>query len=51
VEFRILGPLEVVEDDVALSLGGPKQRAVLAILLLHRGRLLSVERLIDELWG
>jgi len=51
VQFRILGPLEVVERDVALALGGAKQRAVLAILLLHRGEVLSSERLIDELWG
>jgi DNA-binding SARP family transcriptional activator len=51
VQFRILGPLEVVERDVARPLGGAKQRAVLAILLLHRGELLSGERLVDELWG
>jgi DNA-binding SARP family transcriptional activator len=51
VQFRILGPLEVVERAVALPLGGAKQRAVLAILLLHRGELLSGERLVDELWG
>src|SRR5688572_25041506 len=37
VEFRMLGPLEVVEGDRRRPLGGPKQRAVLAILLLHRG--------------
>ena len=51
VEFRILGPFEVVEGDQKLVLGGPKQRAVLAILLLHRGEVVSTERLIDELWG
>ncbi|HET7047361.1 MAG TPA: BTAD domain-containing putative transcriptional regulator [Solirubrobacteraceae bacterium] len=51
VEFRILGPLEVVEDDEPLALGGPKQRALLGILILHRGELLSGERLVDELWG
>jgi DNA-binding SARP family transcriptional activator len=51
VQFRILGPLEAVERDVARPLGGAKQRAVLAILLLHRGEMLSGERLIDELWG
>jgi DNA-binding SARP family transcriptional activator/ABC-type branched-subunit amino acid transport system substrate-binding protein len=50
VEFRILGPFEVVEDDRRLALGGPKQRAVLAILLLHRGEVVSTDRLIDELW-
>lgn len=51
VEFRILGPLEVVEHDQLLALGGPKQRALLAILLLHRGEVVSTERLSDELWG
>jgi DNA-binding SARP family transcriptional activator/ABC-type branched-subunit amino acid transport system substrate-binding protein len=51
VEFRILGPFEVVEGDRQLALGGPKQRAVLAILLLHRGEVVSTDRLIDELWG
>ena len=50
-EFRILGPLEVVEHDQPLLLGGPKQQALLAILILHRGQLLSADRLIDELWG
>jgi tetratricopeptide (TPR) repeat protein len=43
--------LEVVGQDTARPLGGAKQRAVLAILLLHRGEVLSAERLIDELWG
>ena len=51
VEFRILGPLEVVEHDQRLVLGGPKQRALLAILLLHRGEVVSTDRLSDELWG
>ena len=51
LRFRILGPLEVVERDGPLSLGGAKQRAVLAILLVHRGEAISSERLIEELWG
>ena len=50
-EFRILGPLEVVERDRGLALGGRQQRAVLAVLVLHRGELVSTERVIDELWG
>jgi DNA-binding SARP family transcriptional activator len=41
----------VVEQGAALALGGAKQRAVLAILLIHRGEVLSSERLVDELWG
>ena len=51
MQFRILGPLEVTERSAPLLLGGAKQRAVLAILLLHRGQVISSERLINELWG
>ena len=51
MELRILGPLEVVRDGTAVSLGGPKQRAVLAVLLLHRGEVVSLDRLVDALWG
>jgi DNA-binding SARP family transcriptional activator len=51
VEFRILGPLEVVDERGALALGGQKQRALLALLLLHAGEVLSVDRIVDELWG
>ena len=51
LEFRILGPLEVVEQQQRVVLGGLKQRALVAILLLHRGEVVSSDRLIDELWG
>jgi len=51
LEFRILGPLEVVGDDGPMSLGGPKQRATLAILLLDANRVVSVERLADDLYS
>ena len=51
VEFRILGPLEVVGEDGPLRLGGPKQRATLAILLLNVNRIVSVDRLADELYS
>jgi DNA-binding SARP family transcriptional activator/DNA-binding beta-propeller fold protein YncE len=50
MEFRILGALEVVEDGRALDVGGPRQRAVLAILALHANQVVSRDRLIDELW-
>src|SRR6476620_3008594 len=50
-EFRVLGPLEVVEHGSPLALGGGKQRALLAVLLLHANEVVSTERLIDELWG
>jgi YVTN family beta-propeller protein len=51
VYFRILGPLEVTQDGRSLGLGGAQQRALLAVLLIHRGEVLSTDRLIDELWG
>ena len=51
MQFRILGPLEAAERDVPRPLGGARQRAVLAILLLHRGEVVSGERLVEELWG
>jgi DNA-binding SARP family transcriptional activator len=51
VEFRILGPLEVVEDGEQVALGTLKERLVLAVLLLHANEFVSRERLIDDLWG
>jgi DNA-binding SARP family transcriptional activator len=51
IEFRVLGQLEVVDDDRPLALGGPGQRGLLAVLLLHRGEPVSPDRLIDALWG
>ena len=51
MDFRILGPLEVRDGSRRLVLGGERQRALLAILLLHRNEVVSADRLIDELWG
>jgi YVTN family beta-propeller protein len=51
MDFRLLGPLEVWEDGRPLSLGGMKQRALLAILLLRANEVVSRDVLIDELWG
>ena len=51
MEFRILGPLEVLENSRSLALGRLKERIVLAVLLLHANEFVSRERLIDELWG
>ena len=51
MEFRILGPLEVLEDGRPLDLGRLKERTVLAVLLLHANEFVSRERLVDELWG
>jgi DNA-binding SARP family transcriptional activator len=51
MDFRILGPLEVLENGRAITLTGSKQRALLAMLLLHAGETVTTDRLIDELWG
>jgi DNA-binding SARP family transcriptional activator len=51
VEFRILGPLEVWHDGRAVTLTGARQRALLAILLLHAGEVVASDRLMDGLWG
>src|SRR5262249_45012548 len=51
VEFRLLGPLEVRARGRPVPLGGPKQRAVFAMLLLHANEVVSVDRLVDEVWG
>jgi len=51
MEFGILGPVQVVRDGVSLALGGPRQRAVLARLLLDPGRVVPVNVLIDDVWG
>ena len=51
MEFRILGPLEVRSDGEPVDLGPPKQRALLALLLLHIDRVVPTERILEELWG
>lgn len=51
MEFRVLGPLEVVDAGRSLPLGGTKQRSVLAMLLLEAGRVVSVDRLVEGVWG
>jgi DNA-binding SARP family transcriptional activator len=51
MEFRLLGPLEVVDGDRSLALGGLKQRALLAVLLIHANEIVSVDRLTAALWG
>ncbi|MFZ1879832.1 MAG: BTAD domain-containing putative transcriptional regulator [Gaiellaceae bacterium] len=51
MQFLILGPLEVRRGDAPLPLGTAKQRALLAVLLLHANEVVSRGRLIDSLWG
>jgi DNA-binding winged helix-turn-helix (wHTH) protein len=50
-EFGILGPLEVSRSGQAVPLGGPRQRAVLALLLLEANRVVSMDRLAEDVWG
>ncbi len=51
MDFRILGPVEVRGERGVLPLGGPKPRAVLAVLLLHPNQAVSAERLAIALFG
>jgi serine/threonine protein kinase/ABC-type glycerol-3-phosphate transport system substrate-binding protein len=51
MRFKVLGPMEVTGDDGPLALGGPKQRTVLANLLLRVNDLVPAEVLIDQVWG
>ena len=50
MEFRILGPLEALDDGRQIDLGGAKQRALLAMLLLHPNEVVSQDRLIEAVW-
>ena len=51
MEIRLLGPVEVADGEKPLHLGGPKQRAVLAMLALNPNASVSVDRLTEGLWG
>jgi DNA-binding SARP family transcriptional activator len=51
MDFHILGPIEVLDEGRVVALGGSRQRALLALMLLHANETLSTDRLIDELWG
>jgi Bacterial transcriptional activator domain/Transcriptional regulatory protein, C terminal len=51
MRFCVLGPLEVYVDGRSIAVGGGRQRALLALLLVHAGEIVSRDRLIEELWG
>ena len=51
VKFRVLGQCEVIDDERRVELGSPKQRSLLALLLINHGSVVSTDRIIDELWG
>jgi DNA-binding SARP family transcriptional activator len=50
MEFRILGPLEVLADGVPVQVSAPREQALLAVLLLEANRIVPVSRLIDAIW-
>jgi DNA-binding SARP family transcriptional activator len=50
LDYRILGPLEVCEGDDPIDVGPRQQRALLAILLVHANRVVTTERILEELW-
>lgn len=49
--IRVLGSLDAETNDIPIALGGPRQRALLALLMVARGQVVSVDRLIEDLWG
>src|SRR5947209_902177 len=51
MEFRILGPMEVLDGPRRARLPGGRGRALLALLILRAGEAVPVDRLIDDLWG
>jgi DNA-binding SARP family transcriptional activator len=50
MEFRVLGPLEIVDDERERALAGAKERAVLARLLLEPGRVVAVDDVLESVW-
>src|SRR5690242_16262433 len=51
MEFRVLGPLEIADGDRLLHVSGARERALLAVLLIHAGEVVAADRLIEDLWG
>lgn len=51
LQFRLLGPLEVLKDGAPLRLGGERQRGLLALLLLHANELVTTDQLVEQLFG
>jgi YVTN family beta-propeller protein len=49
--FKVLGPIEAAHDGTALPIGGPRQRSVLADLVLHAGQTVPTDQLVDDIWG
>jgi DNA-binding SARP family transcriptional activator len=50
LELRLLGPVQAVRTGRDVALGGPRQRAVLALLVLDAGRVVPADRLVEDIW-
>ena len=50
MQFRVLGPVEVLDGDGPVDIGTPRQRALLARLLVDVNRVVPLDRIIDDLW-
>lgn len=51
MKFQALGPLAVYQDGDVVDLGSPKQKAVLALLLIHANQSVAADRILEEIWG
>ena len=51
MDLRVLGPIEVADGGDTVPIGGPRQRLVLALLILNAGDTVSTDRLVDGVWG
>jgi hypothetical protein len=51
MEYRVLGPVEVLADERPVAIGGPKPRSLLVLLLLNAGRVVPTSQVIEALWG
>ncbi len=51
VALRLLGKVELVVDGIAVPLGGVRQRAIVALLALHRDRAVATNAIVDQVWG
>ena len=50
MQFRVLGPVDVIDNGSTVALGGKQQRRLLAVLVANRGRVVPVDRLVEVLW-
>jgi len=51
MEYRVLGPVEVLSEGRPVAIGGPKPRSLLVLLLLNAGRVVPSGQVLEALWG